>query len=77
MHTGVLQGIELDCSGTCQRFYGSLIAFLGDTPAAGLVGGFKEGVGAATRGCRSCMIKIDELSTKVSSLTIVRVPHYN
>ena len=41
------------------------MAFICDTPAAGLVGGFKEGVGAAIRGCRTCMIKSEELSSKV------------
>lgn len=42
-----------------------MIAFIGDTPAAGLVGGFKEGVGGAFRGCRTCMVKKAELCLKV------------
>ncbi len=58
----------MDCFGTVQHFHGSLVAFLGDTPAAGLVGGFKEGVGAAFRGCRTCMIKNKELCAKVCHL---------
>lgn len=60
-----MQGIEIDCSGILKRFYGCLVAFLGDTPASGLVGGFKEGVGGAYRGCRSCMITTEQLCLKV------------
>ena len=33
-------------------FKGTLLAFVGDTPAVNLVGGFKEGVGMAMRKCR-------------------------
>ena len=43
------------------------MAVLGDTPAAALMGGFKEGVGGATRGCRTCMIKTEELCAIVSN----------
>lgn len=60
-----VQGIEVDCFGTTRQYFGILVAFLADTPAAGLVGGFKEGVGAASRGCRTCMIKSEDLCTKV------------
>ena len=49
----------------CNRFYGWLVAFIGDTPAAGLVGGFKKGVGGAYRGCRTCMITSADLCDKV------------
>ena len=59
------QGIDVECSGTLKRFYGSLVAFIGDTPAAGLVGGFKEGVGGSYRPCRTCMITTDKLCSKV------------
>jgi hypothetical protein len=34
---------------------GALLAVIGDTPALAKVGGFKEGVGFATRKCRHCM----------------------
>ena len=37
-----------------KTFRGALIAFLGDTPAANYVGGFKESVGGAMRMCRTC-----------------------
>ena len=43
---------------------------MGDTPASGLIGGFKEGVGGANRCCRTCMIARTELCTKVGQQTI-------
>ena len=58
----LIQGIQLD--GT-HHYYGCLIGFIGDTPASGLVGGFKEGVGGAHRGCRTCMITSKQLCTNV------------
>lgn len=65
MPLDVLQGIEVDYSGIPQQFRGYLVTFFGDTPAAGLVGGFKEGVGGAIRGCRNCFVKKKELCSKV------------
>ena len=44
---------------------GRLIAFVGDTPAVNLVGGFKEGVGMAMRKCRHCMATFDQIQSKV------------
>lgn len=61
----------MDCFGSKKCFRGALIAFIGDTPASGLVGGFKEGVGGALRCCRSCMIKSDDLCTKVCPCALV------
>ena len=52
--------------GTCKRYTGCLVAFLGDTPASALAGGFKEGVGGAYRCCSTCMISSDALSSIVS-----------
>ena len=45
-----------------KTFWGALIAFLGDIPAANYVGGFiKEGVGGSMRMCRTCYCsKTDE-----------------
>ena len=58
------------------HFHGCLVAFVGDTPASALIGGFKEGVGGAYRGCRSCMIETEDLSTTVSLfLTLTKVHH--
>lgn len=63
----LLQGIQLKLfdTDTVKTFYGCLVAFLGDTPAAGLVGGFKEGVRGSYRVCRTCMVTTHQLSTKV------------
>ena len=46
-------------------FKGTLLAFVGDTPAVNLVGGFKEGVGMAMRKCRHCMATHDQIQAKV------------
>lgn len=47
------------------KFRGTLVAFVGDTPAINMVGGFKEGVGLAMRKCRQCMATYDQVQTKV------------
>ena len=52
--------------GTNRHYYGCLVAFLGDTSASSLAGGFKEGVGGAYRCCSTCMITSNDLSTIVS-----------
>ena len=44
---------------------GTLVSFLGDTPAVNMVGGFKEGVGNAMRKCRQCMATYSQIQTKV------------
>ncbi len=44
---------------------GTLVAFVGDTPAVNQVGGFKEGVGIAMRKCRHCMATHDQIQEKV------------
>lgn len=46
-------------------FEGTLVAFLGDTPAVNMIGGFKEGVGLALRKCRHCMATNSQIQTKV------------
>ena len=47
------------------NFRGTLVAFVGDTPAVNLAGGFKEGVGFAMRKCRQCMATDAQIQTKV------------
>lgn len=47
-------------------FTGTLIAFVGDTPAVNMVGGFKEGVNMAMRLCRHCMATKNQIQSKVS-----------
>jgi len=44
-------------------FNGYLMYALADTPAAQLLGGFKEGVGKANSPCRSCDIKRSEMAS--------------
>lgn len=48
------EGITINCGGTQKTFKGSLLFCAGDTPAAALIGGFKESV-SAYRFCRSCL----------------------
>lgn len=52
--------------GTSKLYHGCLVAFLGDTPASALAGGFKEGVGGAYRCCSTCMVASEDLSSIVS-----------
>ena len=47
-------GVEITVAGNKRTFYGKLLCAFGDTPAAQSIGGFKEGVGAATSPCRTC-----------------------
>ena len=48
-----------------RNIHGCLVAFVGDTPAVNMVGGFKEGVGVAFRKCRQCMATYDQVQSKV------------
>ena len=44
---------------------GALIAFVGDTPAVNMAGGFKEGVGGAMRKCHHCVAINSMIQSKV------------
>ena len=44
---------------------GTLIAFIGDTPAVNMAGGFKEGVGGVMRKCRHCLAINSMIQSKV------------
>ena len=44
---------------------GTLVAFVGDTPAVNMAGGFKEGVGGAMRKCRHCLAINSQIQMKV------------
>lgn len=48
-----------------RTFRGTLVAFAADTPAANLVGGFKEGVGGAMRMCRTCYCHKDNQKNEI------------
>ena len=47
---------------------GALVAFLGDTPAVNMAGGFKKGVGRAMRKCRHCLATDAQIQTKVCTI---------
>lgn len=49
------QGVTVDYNGKLYNFRGYALVFIGDTPAAALAGGFKEGVGGAHKGCCTCI----------------------
>lgn len=46
-------------------YRGSLLYFIGDTPAANMVAGFKEGVGGAEKKCRTCYGSSQEILLQV------------
>ena len=49
---------------------GALVAFVGDTPAVNMAGGFKEGVGRALRKCRHCMAIDSQIQMKVQKVLL-------
>lgn len=59
------QGVTISVKSKELRLCGALLAFVGDTPAANKVGGFKEGVSMAERKCRQCMTTNHQMQTKV------------
>lgn len=59
-------GIEFDIGNEKKMFKGAIVALVADTPAANLMGGFKEGVGFANKPCRTCHVSKDELKQKVT-----------
>jgi len=50
-----------------KTYKGFLVCVLADTPAAQLLGGFKEGVGSAVSPCRSCDVKRSDLPALLTS----------
>ena len=59
-------GLSLTVGNKQYCFTGTLIAFVGDTPALSMIGGFKEGVSFAMRKCRHCMATDSQIQTKVN-----------
>ena len=55
-------GCTLTVCGSTKLYHGLLVYVLGDTLAAQMLGGFKEGVGSAQKPCRTCEIARDDLS---------------
>lgn len=54
-------GCSVTIGGSRLNFRGVLVAFCGDTPASNFIGGFKESVGGAYRGCRECMATKEDM----------------
>ena len=67
-------GITVTVIGVKKCYKGFLVCVLADTPAAQLIGGFKEGVGKAISPCRTCDAKRSELP---SIITPVQCPLRN
>lgn len=57
------EGINVNIKGEIRNFKGSLLFCACDTPAAALLGGFKESV-SAYRLCRTCMVTSEEWKNK-------------
>ena len=53
--------------GQVHLYNGFLVCALADTPAAQLLGGFKEGVGSAISPCRSCDVKQSDMARLFTS----------
>lgn len=62
-------GIVINIGGTETRINGHLLFLMGDTPAAQLMGGFKEGVNFAHMPCRTCLITREEIQLLLSEHT--------
>lgn len=54
-------GCNIQVGNQQKHMFGTLLCVLGDTLAAQLIGGFKEGVGLAENPCRTCEITHDEI----------------
>jgi hypothetical protein len=55
------EGVLLNVAGSEKLCHGLLAYVVGDTLAAQMLGGFKEGVGTATKPCRTCEISHNQL----------------
>ena len=64
-------GITVSVGGESRVFYGALLAFLADTLAAHLVGGFKCSMSFALRVCWSCTITSEQLQECYTESTCV------
>ena len=61
------EGIEIENECGKSIIRGAMLAFVADTLAAHMLGGFKEGVGFSLRKCRHCMIEFDNMQTLFSA----------
>lgn len=58
------RGLVLAIRGRKKTIYGDLVMVVADTPAAALLGGFKEGVGFAENPCRNCLLSMQAIRTE-------------
>ena len=58
-----IDGVTVNIGPLTKTYHGALLAFLADTLAAHLVGGFKGSMSFAHRICRTCMITKEEAQT--------------
>lgn len=58
------EGVKFVIKGVERVFHGFLMFVIGDYPASGNLGGFKESPAKATRPCRQCMVYQCELHSK-------------
>ena len=71
MYLTLIQGYDFNIHGESVRFQCALVAFIGDTPAANRVGGFKELVSRSFRKCRQCLATSETIQEKMSVLVII------
>ena len=73
-------GCKMTIKDTRYDVEGTLVAFVGDTPAVNMAGGFKEGVGGAMRKCRHCLAINSHIQMKVchpcASCTLMHYYNY-
>ena len=61
------RGIDVTTNNVTRNYKGALLAFVADTAASHLVGGFKKSVGSAYRMCRTCMATTDSFKLNFNS----------
>lgn len=61
------RGINVTIDNVIRNYKGALLAFVADTAASHLVGGFKKSVGSAYRMCRTCMATTDSFKVNFNS----------
>jgi hypothetical protein len=66
-----LDGFTVNIGDRQCTMYGALIAFLADTLAAHMVGGFKGSMSFALRVCRTCMVTSDQIQECLSESSCV------
>ena len=60
-------GVNVTVNGSTENYKGALLAFLADTLASHLLGGFKRSMSFAYRNCRTCMATSQTFREKFNS----------